>query len=112
MSRSVLIRDRITAHLKQVLQLPADTWQLVINQGMTSAAYMDGKNRVHHVDITDLQRQQLKRALGPSCFDPQGSETSYWKRPPVGPSLPVGAPQTSLGAPSSTGCAPMSANPG
>ena len=60
MLRRVLTRDHITPHLKQVLRLPEGTWQLVINQALTAASYMDGSNRVHHIEIDEARRQALR----------------------------------------------------
>lgn len=60
MTRNVLTHGRITPALREALHLPSGTWQLVVNRAMTAASYMDGRHRVHHIEIDDVKRQQLK----------------------------------------------------
>ena len=63
MQNVVLNRRQITPTLRQALNLPPDTWQLVINRGFTIVSFMDGKFQVHHLEINDLARQRAKKEL-------------------------------------------------
>ncbi len=62
MKNLVLTHLQISPRLKQALNLPPDAWQLVINGQFTVASFMDGRGFVHHVDIDELAREQVKRA--------------------------------------------------
>ena len=63
MSNLVLTGGEISPGIKRTLDLPPDTWQLVFNRGFTIASYMDGKCRVHHLDIDDFRRQSLQTMI-------------------------------------------------
>ncbi len=63
MSNLLLTGGQISPGIKHALNLPPDTWQLVFNRGLTIASYMDGKCRVHHLDIDEMRRQNLKTII-------------------------------------------------
>ncbi|WP_443748578.1 hypothetical protein [Asticcacaulis solisilvae] len=51
--------------LAPILDLPKGAWQVVLNDAMTMASFMDAECRVRHIRISDAVRERIRDALVP-----------------------------------------------
>ena len=58
--------SRLVSVLAPILDLPRGTWQVVLNDAMTMASFMDAECRVRHIKITDAMRESIRGALVPA----------------------------------------------
>ncbi len=58
--------SRLAVALAPVLDLPRGAWQVVLNDAMTMASFMDAECRVRHIKITDAMRERIRGALVPA----------------------------------------------
>ena len=58
--------SRLVAVLAPILDLPRGAWQVVLNDAVTMASFMDAECRVRHVKITDAMRERIRSALTPA----------------------------------------------
>ena len=58
--------SRLVAVLAPILDLPRDAWQIVLNDAMTMASFMDAECRVRHIKITDAMRERIRGVLSPA----------------------------------------------
>jgi hypothetical protein len=58
--------SRLAVALAPILDLPRGAWQVVLNDGMTMASFMDAECRVRHIRITDAMRERIRGALVPA----------------------------------------------
>lgn len=58
--------SRLVAVLAPILDLPRGAWQVVLNDAMTMASFMDAECRVRHIKVTETMREQIRGALLPT----------------------------------------------
>jgi hypothetical protein len=58
--------SRLVSVLAPILDLPKGAWQVVLNDAMTMASFMDADCRVRHIRITDAMRERIRGALVPA----------------------------------------------
>jgi len=58
--------SRLVTVLAPILDLPKGAWQVVLNDAMTMASFMDAECRVGHIKITDAMRERIRDALVPA----------------------------------------------
>lgn len=58
--------SRLVAVLAPILDLPRGAWQVVLNDAVTMASFMDTECRVRHIKITDAMRERIRSALTPA----------------------------------------------
>ncbi len=58
--------SRLVAVLAPILDLPRGAWQVVLNDAVTMASFMDAECRVRHIKITDAMRERIRSALTPA----------------------------------------------
>lgn len=58
--------SRLVAVLAPILGLPKGAWQVVLNDALTMASFMDAECRVRHVKIDEHQRERVRDALMPA----------------------------------------------
>ena len=58
--------SRLVTVLAPILDLPRGAWQVVLNDAMTMASFMDAECRVRHIKITDAMRERIRGVLVPA----------------------------------------------
>jgi len=58
--------SRLVTVLAPILDLPRGAWQVVLNDAMTMASFMDAECRVRHIRIDDTMRERIRGALVPA----------------------------------------------
>ena len=58
--------SRLVAVLAPILDLPRGAGQVVLNDAVTMASFMDAECRVRHIKITDAMRERIRSALTPA----------------------------------------------
>lgn len=58
--------SRLVAVLAPILDLPRGAWQVVLNDAMTMASFMDAECRVRHLKIDDAMRERIRDVLLPA----------------------------------------------